>query len=388
VETAPELRRRPAEAALRAARGRGDAVQAQGGRAAEGRRLSVWRRVALLAVAVLLATAAPAAAKPWIAVRGGKLVDHAGRTVRLLGVNRSGTEYSCQQGYAFFDGPSDARSIKAMKSWRINAVRVPLNETCWLGINGIQPKYGGENYRRTIRAWVERLERQNLYVILDLHWAAQGGEQATGIIPMPDADHAPDFWRSVAAEYKDDHAVLFDLYNEPHDIDWDCWQNGCEVHDERVGDYRAAGMSELVEAVRSTGARQPLMLGGTEWARNDEGWLEHLPPDPAKAEVASNHTYNFAACYDSCRRALAEISHTHPVVTGELGEGDCRDRYINPYMDWADAHGISYLGWAWDAHGGWTCKAGPSLITDYDGTPTAFGRGFRDHLRQLARARH
>ena len=308
--------------------------------------------------------------------------------MRLLGVSRSGTEYSCQQGYGFFDGPGDTAGVKAMKTWHINAVRVPLNETCWLGINGIQPKFGGASYRRTIRAWVTRLERQNLYVILDLHWAAPGNEQATGIIPMPDADHAPDFWRSVAAEYKDDHAVLFDLYNEPHDVDWDCWQHGCEIDDQRVGAYRAAGMTELVEAVRSTGAMQPVMLGGTEWARNDEGWLAHLPADPARAEVASNHTYNFAACYESCRASLAAISRTHPVVTGELGESDCRDRYIDPYMDWADAHGISYLAWAWDTHGGWTCQAGPSLITDYDGTPTAFGRGFRDHLRELARAGH
>ncbi len=38
----------------------------------------------------------------------------------------------------------------------------------------------------------------------------------------------------------------------------------------------------------------------------------------------------------------------------------------------------------WDTHGGWTCRAGPSLIKAYDGTPTAFGRGFRDHLRELA----
>jgi endoglucanase len=343
--------------------------------------------VALAVLALGLLFAGPAsAAKPWIGVRGPHLVDKAGHTVRLLGVNRSGTEYSCQQGYGFFDGPSDAASIAAMKSWDINAVRVPLNETCWLGIDGIDPKLGGDAYRRTIRGWVTRLEDAGLYVILDLHWAAPGSQQATGIIPMPDADHAPDFWRSVAAEYKDDHAVLFDLYNEPHEVGWGCWQNGCVIHDPRVGTYRAAGMSELVEAVRSTGARTPVMLGGTEWARDDGGWLAHLPPDPADAEVASNHTYNFASCFGSCRAALAKIVATHPVVTGELGEGDCRDTYIDPYMDWADAHGISYLAWAWDTHGGWTCQSGPSLITDYDGTPTAFGRGFRDHLRRLATA--
>jgi hypothetical protein len=157
VEAAPELRRRPAEAALRAARGRGAAVQAQGRGAGEGRRLSI-RRAALLALAVFLVAATPAAAKPWIGVRSGDLVDHSGHTVRLLGVNRSGTEYSCRQGYGFFDGPSDITSIKAMKSWRINAVRVPLNETCWLGINGIPARYAGESYRRKIRGWVSRLE--------------------------------------------------------------------------------------------------------------------------------------------------------------------------------------------------------------------------------------
>lgn len=327
---------------------------------------------------------AGAAAAPWIGVRHGDLVDGRGQVVRLLGVNRSGSEYSCQQGYGFFDGPSDAASIQAMKSWNINAVRLPLNETCWLGINGIEPRFGGEAYRRAIRTYVDRLERAGLYVILDLHVAAPGIFQANRIIPLPDADHAPDFWRSVAAAYRDDHAVLFDLYNEPHDVGWRCWEHGCRLHDRLVGDYEAAGMRELVAAVRSTGARQPLLLGGIGWGRSLNHWLAHLPPDPAHALVASNHTYNFAACLRACRAGLDRIGATHPVVTGEMGEGDCRHRYIDPYMRWADHHGVSYLAWAWDAFGGWTCHSGPTLIKDYTGTPTGFGIGFREHLRVLA----
>jgi endoglucanase len=329
--------------------------------------------------------AGAAAASPWIGVRGNHLVDRRGESVRLLGVNRSGSEYSCQQGYGFFDGPSDAASIRVMKSWRINAVRLPLNETCWLGINGIAPSLGGEPYRRAIRAYVDRLERAGLYVILDLHVAAPGDFQANRIIPLPDTDHAPDFWRGVAAAYRDDHAVLFDLYNEPHDVGWRCWERGCELHDRVVGDYRAAGMRGLVAAVRSTGARQPLLLGGIGWGRNLNHWLAHLPPDPAHALLASNHTYDFAACLRGCRAHLDRIAARHPVITGELGEGDCRHRYIDPYMRWADRRGVSYLGWAWDAHGGWTCHSGPTLIQDYGGTPTAFGIGFREHLRALAR---
>lgn len=343
-------------------------------------------RLALVFLLALLVPASAAAAKPWIGVRGNRLVDGRGQAVRLLGVNRSGPEYACQQGYGFFDGPMDSASIAVMKSWQINAVRVALNETCWLGVNGIAPQYSGAAYRRAIRGYVRRLERAGLYVIFNLEAAGPGETQASGIPPMPDADHSPDFWRSLAGSYRDDRAVLFDLYTEPHDVGWACWERGCEIEGGRLGTYRAGGMRELIAAVRSTGARQPLLVPGIDWARNLSGWLAHLPPDPAQAEVASNHTYDFAACYSRCRADLARIAAKHPVVTGELGEGDCRDTYIGPYMHWADRHGVSYLAWTWNAHGGWTCRSGPSLIKDYDGTPTGFGVGFREHLRSLAAA--
>ena len=51
-------------------------------------------------------------------------------------------------------------------------------------------------------------------------------------------------------------------------------------------------------------------------------------------------------------------------------------------MGWLDAHGASYLAWTWDTWGG----CGPVLITDYNGKPTAYGAGFRDHLAATAPA--
>lgn len=351
-----------------------------------GFRISAAVIAAAILVAVLLSAvlvSSSGATGLWIGVRGNHLIDRDGDPVRLLGVNRPGTEYQCVEGGQFFEGPSDRASIMAMKSWHINAVRVPLNESCWLGINEIAPELGGAAYREAIRDYVTRIERAGLYVILELQWAAPRDEPATGIIPMPDAEHAPDFWRSVAEEYRDDRGVLFDLYNEPHDISWDCWESGCETSDKWFGSYQAAGMRELVEAVRSTGARQPLMLGGIDWSGDLGGWLAHRPPDPAHALVASNHTYDFTACYRRCRAVLASVAKRVPLVTGELGEGDCRHGYIDPYMRWADRHGVSYLGWGWFIAPDLTCEEGPTLITDYAGTPTRFGIGLREHLRQL-----
>lgn len=353
------------------------------------------RRAIPLGVAIGLVSllgllfAAGAAARPWIDVRGNQLVDKQSEPVRLLGVNRPGLEYQCIYGKGFFEGPSDQASVRAMKSWHINAVRVQLNESCWLGHPWIQPGLSGTPYREAVRGYVNRLARAGLYVILELQWAAPGKNWATGIIPQPDADHAVDFWRSLATEYRDDRAVLFDLYNEPHDIDWNCWANGCEAHDQWFGSYRAVGMGELVATVRSTGAQQPIMLGGLDWARDLSGWLEFLPDDPSDALVASNHTYDYKTCFRDCRSVLLRIAKRYPVVTGELGQTDCKHDYVDGYMRWADRHDISYLGWAWYVNPELesSCIAGPILIRDYTGKATKYGRGLRDHLRRLAKAR-
>jgi aryl-phospho-beta-D-glucosidase BglC (GH1 family) len=351
--------------------------------------LPILAAVLVAATALLLLRPTDGDAALYIGVKGNKLVNGKGQSIRLLGVSRSGTEYKCAEEDGFFEGPTDMASIEVMKSWHINSVRVPLNESCWLGTGGIDPEFSGNAYRQQIREFVGRLQSVGLYVILDLHWAAPGNNRAGGIIPMPDADHALDFWRSVANEYKENHAVIFDLYNEPRpEVNWECWENGCEVEDQYFGRYAVVGMRQMVETVRSTGAEQPLILTGTKWGQNLRGWLSHVPPDPDHAEIAANHTYaEFTECLAKCKKAIVNVHRTYPVVTAEFGQSDCQSTYIDPYMEWADKEGISYLAWAWDSGPGWGCTEGPSLISDYSGTPTEFGLGFREHLRALYRAR-
>jgi endoglucanase len=334
-----------------------------------------------------LAAAAPAVPSVVVRVSGNTLVNGAGAVIRLLGVDRSGSEYACIQGWGFFDGPSDATSIAAIAAWHTNAVRVPLNEDCWLGINAPGNPYVGAAYRSQIRSYVTRLHAAGLAAILDLHVTAPGSEPATGaaLEPMADA-HAVVFWRSVATVFKADPGVLFDLYNEPNNIDWSCWLNGCVENDalKAGARFRTVGMQALVNAVRATGATQVIMAGGLQWSSDLSQWPAGLV-DPAGQLAASVHVYNYSSetpAYWNTRLAVATL---YPLVTGELGEFDCAHAFIDRYMAWADLNGVSYLGWTWDATspGGWTCGGGPSLIASYDGTPTAFGIGLRDHLATL-----
>jgi len=141
-------------------------------------------------------------------------------------------------------------------------------------------------------------------------------------------------------------------------------------------------MTELVAAVRSTGAEQPILLGGVDWSRDLTQWLAHVPSDPLQALVASNHTYDYATCYGKCRAALTEIARGYPIVSGEIGEGTAPTATSTLTCAGRTAMG-SPISPGRGRRGGWTCKGGPTLITDYDGTPTPFGIGFRDHLRAL-----
>jgi len=314
-----------------------------------------------------------------VSVRGNHLVDAAGVPLRLLGVDRSGSEYACAQGWGIFDGPTDAASVAAIASWHVNAVRVPLNEDCWLGINGVNPSYGGSNYRSAIQDYVSQINAAGMVAILDLHWSAPGNSLALGQQVMADADHSPAFWSSVATLFKPDPGVVFDLYNEPHDISWSCWLNGCVT----AGGWQAAGMQSLLDAVRSTGATQPVMVAGLNWAGDVSGWLANEPVDPDHQLVASAHIYNYSqcntpACWD---QTVAAVAASVPIVTGEIGENDCAAGFIDSYMSWADAHGVSYLAWAWNTA---NCSSFPALINAYAGTPTAYGTGYKTHLAAVA----
>jgi endoglucanase len=345
------------------------------------------------------ASVGDSAAAPQLHVSGNKLVTVSGTQVVLHGVDRSGTEFSCVQDLGIFHGPSDQASVIAMKEWRVNAVRVPLNEACWDGEAYVSAAYAGTNYRRAIESYVRLLNSEGMVAILDLHWtdgkytgpsSACSSAQALCQKPMPDT-HAIEFWKSVARTFKGNDAVIFDLFNEPYPEvagygnearGWRCWLHGGKC----AGiSYQVAGMQSLVDAVRSTGANNVIMLAGLDWANDLKGWLFYEPSDPDHNLVASWHSYNFNTCHTRyCwLRTIASVIARVPVIAGEIGEKGCAATYINRLMSWLDARSSSYLAWDWNVARG-TCAGGSGLITNYNGDPTARGAGYKSHLESLA----
>ncbi len=371
-----------------------------------------------------------------IAISGNQFVNGSGPPIRLLGVNHPSSEYACVDGFGYNDGHMDDADAAAVASWNANAVRIPLNEDCWLGING-QPSNSqdpGEDltqagYRQAVEDYVAALNAHGIYAILDLHWTAPGNQVALEQQPMPDNDHSPAFWQSVASTFKNNPAVVFDVFNEPYDptdprsgsdqdlqdqVSWNCWDAGTEngpgggapcdtsaydVNGVKTSPYRVAGMQSLLDTIRAAGATQPVMVGGLDYANDLTQWATHAPDDPLNQEAASFHNYMGKACDNvSCWNSeIAPVAANVPVVTGEFDEDNytesqCANKtpstFDQDYMNWADQHSVSYLAWGWlvltqpekDSEG---CSAF-YLLEDYGGTPAApNGTSLHDHLLAL-----
>jgi len=309
-----------------------------------------------------------------------QLQDSAGSQVHLTGVNRSGTEYACIQGWGVFDGPSDDSSVAAIADWGANSVRIGLNEDCWLGINGAPEKYSGARYVQAITDYVRLLHRHGLYAVVALMWAAPGSNQARWQEAMADEDHALAFWSSVAGAFREDQATLFELYGEPSWVSWPCWVDGCTYSD-KYGSWQTAGMGQMLHVIRQAGSHNVVLASGIDYANNLSSWLAYAPNDPDHQLAASLHLYGDNTCRDQAcwDQSVREVAKRVPVVTAELGEradgSSCGHEFVDSYVNYAHRNGLSYLAWVWD-----TWNPCSTLILDYKGTPTVFGAAYRSLL--------
>jgi endoglucanase len=285
-----------------------------------------------------------------------------------------------------------------MRTWKIRTVRVPLNEECWLGTTSNPvPAYSGAPYQAEVKRYVDLLIQNGITPIVEMHWnygAYSGNSSGCADVaavcqkPMPDAQYAPAFWTGVANAFKGNNAVVFDLFNEPYPeratgsetSGWTCWRDGGTCSGIS---YQVAGFQTLLNSVRATGATNVVFIGGLAYSNDLTQWLQYKPTDSTGNLAAFAHIYNFntcanTSCYDS---QLAPVAAGVPLTLTEIGENDCGHSFIDTLMSWADSHNIGYLGWTWN---NWDCSTGPSLITDYTGTPTAYGQGLKNHFATVS----
>ena len=338
-------------------------------------------------------------------VSGNKILNDAGQTVRLLGANYSQAEYACMlDGVSFYAVPNQAL-VDTWKKWGFTAIRIPVDENCWLGTNGLP--IGGltaAKYQSDIKAFVTLLTSNGIAAIVDLHrsWPGNGtpGNQQTC---MPDADHSEAFWTSAANTFKGNGSVLFDLFNEPCAPSWSCWANGgnCGADNQGTISYVAVGMKQLLAAVRATGATNIVIIGGNQYAHDLSGWVANKPSDSLNPPqiMAAQHMYGDEcgtnnACLTSSSQYgnIAAIAASYPVIMGEFGGSygggsdenqGCGLAIPAAIMSFLNGLGQSYTAWNWNWNGiSGNCNNGdfPLTLNGNAGTPTPFGTALQNGI--------
>lgn len=301
---------------------------------------------------------------PELHVAGNQLQTKDGKAIWLQGLCVDSLEWSAV-------GEHLEKSIQvAIEQWKANVIRLPVAENFWAGKGPWQANDGGVAYRKIVDAAVEAAARRGAYLVIDLHEFGA---------PLPDD---VEFWKDVATRYKNDPAVLFELFNEPHDISWKVWRDGGDLTDpvnKQPNGEVSPGMQALVNAVRDTGAKNVIIAGGLDWGYDLSGVIKGYALDDHSGNgiMYSSHIYPWKKNW---LHNTLDAAAKYPIFVGEVG---CPPSYKSfKFIPLKQRYPLK--GWARDVLGliqkyklNWTGfsfhpKCGPMIISDWKYTPTPY----------------
>jgi len=314
---------------------------------------------------------------PRLATFGNRIVIAAtGQPILLRGVNRSGLEWAepDEDGFCSSAGISRTEIEFIVKSWSCNIIRLPLNQD-W-ALNG-RGDHSSDDYLKDIDRVVRWASRAGAYALLDLQWLDADrpfGGNRNFVAPLPNLQSC-DFWHLIATRYRDEPAVLYDIFNEPHDRLPDdphplIRDNGSFyplTHRRVTAAEWHPWALRLIDVIRSTHPDALIFVSGTNWGYD----LRGMPLNRANL-VYSTHVYRNKG--SNWARAFGDLSAAVPVFAGEWGgreEDRAWGRSLANYFDDLE------IGWT-----AWSCSNEPHLVTRF--APTGFGDIVLEQLRRTA----
>ena len=319
----------------------------------------------------------------------------------LRGVNRSGMEYtdrnsldptgrtrpSSREGA----GITRAEIREIVGHWGANIIRLPINQEWTLT---------RADYLVNLDSIIEWAAAEGAYTLLDLQWFdnhREFGRDAHNNInrvpPMPE-ENSVRLWRLLASRYRDEPAVLYDIFNEPHEA----LANDTSFLFQRPGSRNAwismwhDWVRRLTREIHAVNGRALIFVSGWDWALDLRGFPVQVARKPLANVVYSTHVYPDKAAntadFDNWF-GFPRLRNSHPVFVGEWGGGAL-------HLDWGnrlegylrDKH--RYTGGVWPGVAGWTAWSWsdaaqgnppgqpppPPLVERGQGSRTVRGRTF------------
>ncbi len=259
----------------------------------------------------------------------------------LRGMNRSGMEYSKENG----NGMSEVEFQYICNQWKAQIVRIPFNQD-WIT--------NDPNYVDLLDQVIGWINKAGAYALIDLHWESTDVKQ----MAIPNA-MAAFMWQTLAAMYKDNPGVLYDIHNEAHDTTWEAWRNRATL---------------IIESIRTVHPKALIFVSGLDWAYDLRGW--QADPLPYANIVYATHPYPFKGEPWAWDKYFGTFADSYPVLAGEFGGEDTNLEWGRQIIRYFNEKQIGWTAWSWVDN--------PRLTQDDRRTPTKFGKLVRTALLRHA----
>jgi hypothetical protein len=168
----------------------------------------------------------------------------------------------------------------------------------------------------------------------------------------------------LARRYRNEPAVLFDLFNEPHDrLPEDPYPLFRADGSEYPPDHSTVSMTEwqpwallLIDTIREEHPESMIFVSGTNWAYDLRGF-----PVERRNLIYSTHVYPGKGA--NWEASFGYLSRFIPVFAGEFGGLDHDLDWGHRLLQYFDARLMGWAAWSWSDQ--------PRMVRDYK--PTPFG---------------
>lgn len=245
-------------------------------------------------------------------VSGTQIVDAAGRPLQLRGMSLFWSQWSNFYASSTIDQLTD--------DWKASIVRAALGVE-----NGGYLDSPADNEAKLLTI-VERAIARGMYVVIDWHDSHALDHRSAAI----------EFFTRMAMKYGASPNVLFEIFNEPLDVEWSAVKTYAEA---------------VIAAVRGTGATNLVIVGTPNWSQD----VDAAAKDPITNYADVAYTLHFyAATHKEPLRAKAKtaLDAGLPLFVTEwgtcesTGDGAVDAAESKLWLDFLAQHQISWINWA------------------------------------------
>jgi endoglucanase len=232
-------------------------------------------------------------------VDGVQLVDSVGQPVQLMGMSSHGLHW-------FPDCYTKESIAHLVSQWGINVFRAAM----YVGEGGYATDASVKARVTDIVQWCRDL---GIYAIIDWHVLTPGNPNDTTY------SGAVAFWQEMAAMHKDEDHVLYEIANEPNNVNWG-GNSGVKAYHQRV-----------VAAIRAIDTDTVILAGTPTWSQD----IHTAASDPLPAPLDHNLMYAFhfyAGTHAGLLQRVKEYAPKIPIFCTEWGTSEASGNN-GPFFD-------------------------------------------------------